>query len=171
LKTTIEALLNEIIKVSQSKKEFLMSGLIEVDVIHVRATQIGESSSKYSIIDVNKWRRDSKKLVQIAKDGYCVARSIIVSKAYEDGIRGLEWRRIRSDTNKIQYKKAVELCKLAKVTVGNHGVKHEDFDRFQAVLSPNYQLIVVTPPKNYHYIGSEAEKKLYLFLSENHCSA
>ncbi len=97
---TIEALLNEIIKVSQSKKEFLMSGLIEVDVIHVRATQIWESSSKYSIIDVNKWRRDSKKLVQIAKDGYCVARSIIVSKAYEDGIRGLEWRRIRSDTNK-----------------------------------------------------------------------
>jgi hypothetical protein len=168
---TTEALLNEIIKVSQSKKEFLMSGLIEVDVIHVRATQIGGSRSKYSIIDVNKWRRDSKKLVQITKDGYCVARSIIVSKAYEDGIRGLEWRRIRSDTNKIQYKKAVELCKLAKVTVGNHGVKYEDFDRFQAVLTPNYQLIVVTPPKNYHYIGTEAEKKLYLFLSENHCDA
>jgi hypothetical protein len=48
---TTEALLNEIIKVSQSKKEFLMSGLIEVDVIHVRATQIGGSRSKYSIIE------------------------------------------------------------------------------------------------------------------------
>ncbi|HEY6437214.1 MAG TPA: hypothetical protein VIY47_11545 [Ignavibacteriaceae bacterium] len=60
---TTEALLNEIIKVSQSKKEFLMSGMIEVDIIHVKAIEIGGSRSKYNIIDVNKWRRDSKKLV------------------------------------------------------------------------------------------------------------
>jgi hypothetical protein len=65
---TTEALLNEMIKVTQSKKEFLMSGLIEVDVIHVRATQMGGSRCKYNIIDVNKLRRDSKKLVQIAMD-------------------------------------------------------------------------------------------------------
>jgi len=168
---TTEALLNEIIKVSQSKKEFLMSGMIEVDIIHVKAIEIGGSRGKYNIIDVNKWRRDSKKLVQIEKDGLCVARSIVVSKAYEDGIRGLQWRRIRSDNNKIQYKKALELCKEANVTVGEHGVKFEDFDRFQSVLSPHYQLIVVTPPRNYHYIGTDAEKKIYLFLSENHCDA
>jgi hypothetical protein len=38
---TTESLLNEIIKVSQSRREFLLYGYIEVDVIHVRTETIG----------------------------------------------------------------------------------------------------------------------------------
>jgi hypothetical protein len=33
--------MNDIIKVNQFKKEFLMNRLIEIDVIHVRANEIG----------------------------------------------------------------------------------------------------------------------------------
>jgi hypothetical protein len=168
---TNETILNEIIKVSQSKKEFLMSGMIEVDIIHVRVSGIGGGRKKYNLINVEKWRRNSKKLVQIARDGYCVPRSIIVSKAYEDGVKGLEWRRIRADLKKIQFKKAVELCEKAGVTVSETGVQFEDIGKFQNVLSPDYQLIIVKSPKSYYYIGPQAEKQLYLFMSENHCDS
>lgn len=168
---TTEILMNEIIKVAQSNKEFLLFGLIEIDLIHVRTTEIGGGRGKNKMIDLEKWRRNSKKVIQIPKDGYCVPRAIVVSKAYEDNVRGNEWRRIRCDFRKVQFKQAIELCEKANVKVGESGVNYDDFAKFQSFLSPEYQIIVVTPPKNYYFVGPNADKKIYLFLSGNHCDS
>jgi G:T-mismatch repair DNA endonuclease (very short patch repair protein) len=169
---TTEALLNEIIKVSQSRKDFVLYGLIDIDVVHVRSTQIGGGRSKSRIIDLDKWRTNSKKVISITKDGLCVPRSIVVSKAFVDGVKGTEWRRIRSDIKKEQYNRAIELCERAQVSIPSNGVNYEDFIKFQSVLSPEYQLIVTTPPKNFYFVGQPtAEKQIFIFLSENHCDA
>ena len=171
---TTEALLNEIIKVSQSRRDFLLYGLIDVDIIHVRTNSIGGGGyrSKSNIIDLERWRTNSKKVIRIPNDGLCCARSIVVSKAYTDGIRGSEWRKIRSDVKKVQYKLAFDLCVKAQVTLPANGVKYEDFKKFQDVLSPEYQLIVTTPPKNFYFVGQQySEKQLYVLLTENHCDS
>jgi very-short-patch-repair endonuclease len=170
---TTEALMNEIIKVSQSRREFLLYGYIEVDIIHVRTSSIGGGArSKNNIIDLDKWRINSKKVVSIAKDGLCVPRSIVVSMAYVDGYRGSDWRRIRSDIKKEQYIKAIELCNKAHVSIPSNGVNYEDFVKFQEYLAPTYQLIVTTPPKNFYFVGQpNAEKQIFILLSENHCDS
>ena len=167
-----EALLNEIIKVSQSKRDFLLYGLIEINIIHVRSRPIGGGRSKSNILDLEKWRTNSKKVIMIPKDGYCVPRSIVVSKAFVDGLRGKEWRKIRSGIQKEQFKKALELCESALVSIPANEVKYEDFVKFQSVLTPNYQLIVTTPPKNLYFVGQpSADKQIFILLSENHCDA
>jgi len=167
---TTEAILNEIMKISQSRRDFLLYGLIELDIIHVRMPPIGGSRSKNSIIDLDRWRTNSKKLITIKRDGLCVARSIVVSKAFVDGVKGIEWRRIRSDIRKEQYKQAMKLCEKAEVSMPANGVVYEDFAKFQMILSPDYQLIVTKPSKNFYFVVQpSADKQIFIILSENHC--
>lgn len=169
---TTEAILNEIMKVSQSRRDFLLYGLIELDIFHVKMPLIGGSRSKNNIIDLEKWRTNSKKVISIKRDGLCVPRSIVVSKAFVDGVKGIEWRRIRSDIRKEQYNEAVKLCEKAHVSLPANGVVYEDFAKFQSVLSPDYQLIVTTAPKNFYFVGQpSADKQIFIFLSESHCDA
>ena len=93
-------------------------------------------------------------------------------KAYEDGIKGNKWRRIRDDIEQTQYKEALKLCEDSNVVIKNSGISREDFDKFQNFLSPEYQIIVVMAPKSFYYVGTMASnKQLYLFLSENHCDS
>ena len=175
---TTEMIMSEIVKVVQSKKEFLLHGLLDIDVIHVKPTGIGGGAGgskwKKSVVDINSWKRNSKKVICVKKDSsnLCVARSLVVCKAYEDGIKGNKWRRIRDDFEQTQYKEALKLCKDSNVIIKDNRISNEDFDKFQSFLSPEYQIVIVMAPKNYYYVGNiNANKQLYLFLSENHCDA
>ena len=169
---TTESLLNQIIKISQSKKEFLFLGYIEIDIIHVKDIPIGGNRSKNSVIDLEKWKTNSKKVVKIVGDGLCSARAIVVSKAYVDGIKGLEWRRVRSDRMQEQYMRAKDLCEKSHISLPIEGIRIEDFERFHDFLSPEYQLIVVTPPKEFFFIGQPfSEKQIFVLLSNNHCDS
>ena len=88
---TSDVLLNEIIKVSQSKKEFLLKCMIELDVVSVNVPSIGgRSINSHSFVNVDKWRKNSNKVIPVKGDGLCVARAIVVSKAHADGLRGNE---------------------------------------------------------------------------------
>ena len=66
----------------------------------------------------------------------------------------------------------MKLCENSNVVIKGNGIAYEDFDKFQNYLSPEYQIIVVTPPKSFYYVGTMASnKQLYLFLSDNHCDS
>ena len=169
---TTESILNQIIKISQSKKEFLFLGSIELDIIHVKDIPIGGNRAKNLEIDLEKWKTRSKKVVKITGDGLCSARAIVVSQAYIDGITGIEWRRIRDDKFKEQFKRAKALCEKSEISIPLNGNKIEDFEKFQLSLSPNYQLIVVTPPKEFFFIGQPfSEKQIFVLLSNDHCDS
>ena len=98
---SVDLLMNEIIKVSQSKKEFLLNGMIELNIICVKVPTIGGGGGRYSSVssfcNIDKWRKKSNKVVQVKGDGLCLARAIVVSKAHADGKRGNKWRQIRED--------------------------------------------------------------------------
>ena len=155
---TTEMIMSEIAKAAQSKKDFLLHGLLDIDVIHVKPTGIGGGAGgskwKKSVVDIDSWKRNSKKVICVAKDSsnLCVARSLVVCKAYEDGIKGNKWRRIRDDIEQTQYKEALKLCEDSNVIIKNNGISREDFDKFQNFLSPEYQIIVVMATKSFYYV-------------------
>ena len=169
---SVDLLINEILKVSQSKREFLYNGLIEIDFITVKQPIIGGSRNASKIIDLNVWRKNSTKVIPVKGDGLCLARSIVVSKAHIDGIRKNPWRQIREDVKKVQTKLALELCKKAGVNVDNNGVNFEDFQKFQTALGDEYQLIIVTPPSTFLFKGKKySEKQLFVQIIHNHCDS
>ena len=166
---TIDLIMNEIVKISQSKKEFLLNGLIELNVISVKVPPIG--GPKYTtFIDIDKWRRNSNKVVRVKADGLCLARAIVVSVAHSDGIRGLEWRRIREDVKKIQTIKALDLCSLANININSKGFEYSDFPKFQLALI-EHQLIVVSPPKIFLFKGDFKEKQIYVQVIQSHADS
>ena len=158
--------LNEIIKVSQSKKEFLLNGLLELDIVSVEEPRVGGGT----FINFDRWIVKSNRIVQIKKDGLCVARSIIVSKAHVDGITGKNWRQIREDTRKIQTKMALDLCQKCNIKINKNGLTYDCFPIFQDYLK-DYQLIVVTPPKVFIYSGPYNPKQIYIQILHGHCDS
>ena len=171
---SVDLLINEIIKVSQSKKEFLLKGLIELNIISVKVPRIG-GPCRTSFIDIDRWRKNSNRVVRVKGDGLCLARAIVVSIAYANKGTGkeedLKWRRIREDTSKIQTKLALNLCSKANISTNLNGFDFNDFEKFQSVLD-NYQLICVSPPKNIIYKGNiNKNKQIYVQIVRSHADS
>jgi hypothetical protein len=167
----INLLINEILKVSQSKSEFLFNGIIEVDFISVEMPIIGGHPAKEEIIDLDHWRKRSNRVVRIKADGLCMSRSIVVSKAYADGIRNQQWRRIREDTMNIQTKMARKLIENAGLTQSKEGNPITCLQKYQNALGNDYQLIAVSPPKEIIFKGNYAEKQVCIQIFNNHADS
>ena len=162
----IDLVMNEILKVSQSKKEFLINGLLEINFISVDPPRIGGK-----ILDFQSWKYKSNKVVVVKEDGLCIPRSIVVSKAYVDGLRGKEWRRIREKNGKLQTHLALRLCEDACIQPSDEGFTLESLDKFQKAIGDNYQIIAVTPPKNIIFKSKFGKKQILLIINNNHCDS
>lgn len=162
-----DLLMNEIIKVSQSNENFLLNGFLELDIISVKVPHIG-GKPNLSFLNINKWRKNSNKVVAVKGDGLCLARSIVISKGYSDGLRDKEWRRLREDTGKIQTTLAIDLCEKAGVSFDKTGVDYNDLNKFQLALGNEYQLIAVAPPKVFIFKGPFNEKQIFIQIIDNH---
>ena len=167
-----DLLTNEIIKVCQSNEDFLFIGFLELDIIIVKIPNIGgdEKISK-SFLNIDKWRKNSNKVVIVKGDGLCLARAIVVSKGFVDGVRGKDWRKLREDVGKIQTSKAIDLCKKANISFERSGVEYNEIQNFQKALGNEYQLIVVSPPKIFIFKGEYNEKQIYIQMINHHCDA
>src|SRR5882757_2179832 len=113
----VNQIFEEINKVLQSKKEFILHGELYLNVFLVEEPLIAGGDHCVAYINVDKWRRNSNKVIPVKGDGLCLARAIVLSIAYADGLRGKNWRRLREDTGKIQTKAAKQLCSDAHIDV------------------------------------------------------
>jgi hypothetical protein len=107
--------------------------------------------------------------IENKRDSMCCARAIVTAKARLEN--HAKWEAIRKGL-KIQGLLAKELHQLAGVDQDVGCGKHE-WDKFQAVLAPRYQLVVVS--RNYFnsviYNGiQDCEKQIYLYHADNHFS-
>ncbi len=156
---------------SQSKSEFLFNGLIEVDFISVEIPVICGHPAKEEILDLDHCRKRSNRVVRIKANGLCMSRSIVVSKAYADGIKNQQWRRIREDTMNIQTKMARKSIENAGMTESKEGNPITCLQKYQNALGNDYQLIAVSPPKEIIFKGNCAEKQVCFQIFNNHADS
>ena len=161
-------LLAEILRVNQSKRDFLLQGDVEVTCFRVKLPYGGGNRGRNAIIDFSVWKKKAHSVITVKEDGLCCARSIVLGKAYADGLRGKQWRALREDFVGVQYKEAVALCETAGVNPTNLcGI--EELKKFEQVL-PGYQLIVCNASQrsSFLYYGKEAPKQILLLYGDNH---
>ena len=161
---TADHILSEVERVLQSFEEFVLDGAFEVDIIHVKNPSGGVWSSHY--IDLDAFFKNKKCIIRIQnKDELCCARAIITAKAKIDN-HPLFKESIKRGRG-IQGKLAKELHVKANVPFGVCGI--DEIKSFQTVL-PDYQIHVVSRDhfNGMIYTGPEADKKIYLYLHNNH---
>ena len=167
----MDLLMNEIIKVSQSKNEFILNGLLEIEAIVVKVPVIGGKYDNGSFMNIDKWRKNSNKVVRIVGDGLCLARAIVVSRAHADGLRKEDWRRVRENTHNIQTDLANKLCEQAGLIPNEVGFSYASLEKFQTALGNDYQLIAVSPPKCIIFKGKYVEKQIFVQIIQNHADS
>lgn len=163
---TLEALRTEILKVNQSKREFLAAGQLNLEIVHVKIPT-GSGRSHYDqYLDLDAFK-ESKRFLKVRGDGLCCPRAIILGKAYSDGARKYQWRRWKEDIKGIQTRAAIDLCQAAGIEPYTPcGI--DQLQQFQAAL-PDYQIIVFTPVlKTTIFHGSHQEKKIFLLYDNQH---
>ncbi|RWS00566.1 uncharacterized protein B4U79_10504, partial [Dinothrombium tinctorium] len=163
----------EIMRVNQSKKEFLLNGKITITVMHVKLPSGGGRTGVNKEIDFDKWRTKAKCVIKIKSDGMCCARSIVIAKAHFDGVRGLEWEQLKDDVGNIQTEKANALCLEAGVLpFTSCGI--EELQKFDSILWPqNYQLFVANSEtkKSFLFIGTQADNPIFILYHDHHYDA
>ena len=183
-KLSAERLLAEIERVLQSYEEFVIDQSLVIELIHVR---LPAGRGKRCYVDLERKMTEKQCFINIKnKDELCCARAIITAKAKLD--KDSRWNSIRQG-RKIQKQLAEELHQQA-------GVQHkrcdlEDVKKFQFVL-PDYQIHVISkeallnlsclrtfefrtplgtsllPFNGIVFKGPEADKKIYLYLHDEH---
>ena len=99
IRINVEAILEAIKKVLNSNEEFLIDGFLEVNVVHVEAYQGGARGKGF--VDYQTKQKKSTAYIKIKNtDNMCMARAIVVSKAFVD--------------NDPQYATIRDSCKKAK---------------------------------------------------------
>ena len=165
---TMGRILAEFQRVIQSNQEFRLNDTVDVNVIHVR-TPSGGKGNKQSEINLEKHLEKKRSIVRIQNDDdLCMARALVVAKAkIDDDTRD---RQIRNPNRPLQTRLAQELYQNADLPSGPCGL--EQAKQFQAYLS-DYQINIVS--KEYGskiiYIGPEKERKIYLYMHNNHYDA
>lgn len=164
---TRNVITNAIFKVCQSKIDFLIEGLLTVEIVVIKMPSGGGHKRKYGETDLATYEKRSSKTIMIARDGLCCARSLVVGKAIASKLGGIEWRRLKDDVCDIQLLEAKKLCEQACVTpYQNCGV--EELDKFQDILD-EYR-IIVTDAKTSRiiYKGPDKLNSIYLLYTDNH---
>lgn len=166
---SIDNLSNEIIKVSSSKRDFLLNDEFTLTLMYVRMPSVDGRSLKRKLpIDFDDYVHKSTKIIPI-QPGYCILRAFIIGKAYADKIDVKERRKIRENTFQIQTKLLNEL--IQKIEINNDDELKNPFKILPKLesLYPEYRIIGVTPPKRIIYKGkNDSEKHIYIIIRENH---
>lgn len=166
---TVDTLMNEIIKVTQSDSDFLLSDDLNLEVISVPTYQIG---GRARFLNIDNWIRNSSKVIKIKPDGLCLAKSIVLSMSHHEKIPEKQWYALRKDVRKILSQKAIELYRNAGIEYDEeNGMNIELLPKLQDyLLKFDFQLIAVSPPDNFIYKGIEAKKQIYVLINteKNH---
>ena len=160
-------------KVAQSKKGFFLGETIIFDVIHVKLPSGGGARSRDRQVDVKSWLKSSRKVVTVAGDDLCMARSLVVSKARCDGLSSKDWINLRKDVGGRQYRQAIDLCSEAGVTVKTgFGCDFDDLQKFQTYLN-EYQIVCVSASnlKTPLFSGPQRDRVIYIHFHDNHFDA
>ena len=161
---TVEHLLSEIERVLQSYEEFVLDKEMELDIIHVQNPKAG-SRKRCKFVDFQRFLHEKKCIIQIKNsDDLCAARAIVTARARIDNHH--LWENIRKGRG-AQTTLAKELHAKANVPLAKCGI--EEIKEFQRVL-PDYQIYVLSKEhlNAIIYKGGEAEKKIYLYLHDDH---
>lgn len=161
---TSDMLLNEIVKVSQSKREFLLSGKLQFDVKCVRPPRIGGG---HHVFGMDEWLRKSKKVIRVSRDSLCIAKCIVLSISKHNNVDKKTWQRLTKDQGKILSRKAMELYQNANISHNNVGITIDSLEKIQAYLGNEYQIIAVTAPDIVMFSGAHSEKQIYLMIDKN----
>ena len=162
---TTKRVLAEFERVIQSNHEFHLNDTVNVDLIHVEMPY-GGKGTKRSEINLEKHLERKRSIVRVQnKDELCLARALIIAKAKIDN--DSRDRLIRDHRRPLQARLAQELHQKADVPLGPCGM--DEVKRFQTYLT-EYQINIVSKDhqNSILYSGPEQEKRIYLFLHDNH---
>ena len=162
---TTERVLAEIECVIQSNREFRLNDSVQVNLIHVEMPN-GGTKTKRSEINLENHLIKKRSIVCIQnKDDMCLARALVVSIAkIENDSR---YKTVIDHRWSMQTHLANDLHEKAGVPNGKCGLN--EVKQFQTYLS-DYQIDIVSKEhqNSILYSGPENEKRIYLFLHDNH---
>ena len=156
--------MSEIERVIQSNEDFVIDSGLIIEVTLVDMPK-GGVHKRCKFVNTDKFIKDKKCIIRILNnDDLCCARAIVIAKAKID--QHEKWESVRKG-GKIQEILANQLHERAVVHHEKCGI--DEIKKFQDVLS-GYQILVVS---KHHfngiiYSGPEAQKKIYLYLHDNH---
>lgn len=161
---TAERLLAEIERLLQSYEQFVLDETLEIELVHVSLPDGGVGRSG-NFVDLDRLIKEKRSLIRIQNDdNLCCARALITAKTRIDGHD--KWESIRKG-RKIQTDLAKELHYEANVPLKRCGI--EEIKQFQAVFK-DCQIHVISK-EHFNaivYEGPVADKKLYIYLHEDH---
>ncbi|XP_045215064.2 uncharacterized protein LOC123565260 [Mercenaria mercenaria] len=161
---TTERFMGEVERVLQSNEDFTIDEGLMFDVIHVNMPN-GGSRKKCHYVNLEKTLKEKRCFIRIQNDDdLCCARALITAKAKLD--QHEKWNSIRQG-REIQKQLAERLHKNAGVFLGPCGI--DEIKKFQKALC-GYQINIVSADhfNGIIYAGPDAEKKIYLYYSNNH---
>jgi hypothetical protein len=156
---TTERVLAEFERMIQSNHEFHLNDIVNVDLIHVEM-RYGGKGTKRSEINLEKHLMNKRSIIRVQnKDELCLAKAKIDNDSRD--------RLIRKPERPLQTRLARELHLKADVPLGPCGM--DEVKRFQMYLT-EYQINIVSKDhqNSILYSGPEQEKRIYLFLDDNH---
>ena len=162
---TTERVLAEFERVIQSNREFRLNDSVQVNLVYVEMPN-GGTGTKRSEINLEKHLAKKGSVIRIQnKDDLCLARALIVSIAKIE--KDSRYKSIADHRWPLQTRLASDLHQKAGVPVGPCGL--DEVKRFQKYLS-EYQVNIVSKDhqNSILYSGPEKDKKIYLFLHDNH---
>lgn len=167
---TADRIMIEAERVMQSKKEWLLGGLIKVKFVHA-PLPIGGGKRMKHLPHLDTFLKRKRCIISIPKtnDNMCCAKAIVTAKARSDSHPS--WESIRKG-KRILLLLALQLQQKAGIPPGTMCGKPE-WDKFQKVLGNDYELIVVSRQffNTIVYNGqTRGSKKIILYHAENHFS-
>ena len=162
-----DLVLNEITRVSQSKREFLLAGNLTFDVIIVSPPRIAGR-----FLDMDTWLKKSSKVVRVNNDNLCLAKSIIISMSHINGLDKKDWTNLIRDTRKELTLKAEKLYESSGIVLQDRGVSMNSIEKIQNFLGNEYQIIALTPPKVILFKGPHSSRQIYIIINQekNHAN-
>ena len=169
---TVDRVMIEADRVLQSNKQWLLEDDMFITFIHAPLPVGGGFVKK--VLNLDKTLKIKRCIVNIpkSKDNLCCARAIITAKARVDGNTRLYETLRKGSITGAQYNQAAALHLAANVPIGTMCGKNE-WDKFQAALGNDYELIVVSREffNSVVYKGDTgAEKKIILYHADDHFS-
>jgi len=161
---TVEKILTEIERVTQSNDSWLFEGEFTVNFLHVRLP-IGGGWAR-GIASLNDKIKTRKCFVEIKnKDELCLARAIVTAKARLSNHHNYECIRKGRPIQKLL---AEKLHTDADVPKAKCGI--QEMSKFQNFLSPDYQLVVFSSTyfNSVIFKGPPAEKQINVYHYNEH---
>ena len=163
---TTERILSAVERVGQSNQHFRLNDTVDVNVIHV-SMPLGGKGRKRTDVNLEKHLEKKRSVVCIQnKDNLCMAQALVVAKARVD--EDPQYKSIVNHRRPMQTRLAQELHANADVPLSRPcGI--EEAKQFQVYLT-EYQINIVWKEYNNNiiYSGPEKDKKIYLYMHNNH---